>query len=767
MARFNFEAAPRALDDNGVAVSDATLEIFEAGTTSPVDTFSDIEMVTAHPQPIPSDDAGYFPQVYLATGSYKVVVKDPLGNTLYEVDNISQSSGASGTDFSSVNDLLTSDTVFEEGMVFNVGGVVFVVDEGGDTLGANNSFVDTRNYTAKTFKYYEGLVSDGGIVGLINGSYYRRKPLMVGDSSSTDDIGVDGWTIVKKLGLPDPFNIASGGQSNTIGSDGGVGGDWITQRGRVFVWSPVTSAFVDAVDMEGVDPFNTDGSNNSTIHAALKLSHEIGSSVQLSFAAEGSTEIEEWTGGGYRDGSPIVADRSINSSNRVQFKKWSDALSINSLTQFDAFVWCQGEADLDTPEEVYLEELDYLVGEVKALGSASVADRLFPVVVCGLYTGEKVGQQGRRSVTLQRYANESEGDVVFTPTDDLLGRDDDPDNIEFKINHYDALAYTQMGKRAASGIMSVLSGQIAGADLRVEDNSLKPSGLFGHRLGHRLHEFATLVGTEVDVTAISQANPCTLTAVGHGKTTGDVVKISDVNGMTEINGLDSVVTVVDVDTITLDTVDSTSFTPYTDGGLLTTSVVMHRALQDMRGELYRVSGSIAFGLDPTLGVTLGDGGLGFDFYTLSASDTVKLFAKSAVKSRSIVEMGVGDVVSGGDGITITGKGHGRVMFRGSRYYVDFTPQDSPDAGYQEISNNAGFTALAGVTFLHLTANFSTVRNGTLPENGYRAGATMDVKHAGSGSSVNILDGESGSTLFTLAVGNSRRVAFDGTNWNAL
>lgn len=72
--------------------------------------------------------------------------------------------------------------------------------------------------------------------------------------------------------------------------------------------------------------------------------------------------------------------------------------------------------------------------------------------------------------------------------------------------------------------------------------------------------------TPTNITAATKANPCQITAAAHGLTTGDRVFIKSVGGMTEINNLQFIVTVIDVDTFTLDDINSTGYTTYTSGG---------------------------------------------------------------------------------------------------------------------------------------------------------------------------------------------------------
>jgi uncharacterized protein (TIGR02217 family) len=67
------------------------------------------------------------------------------------------------------------------------------------------------------------------------------------------------------------------------------------------------------------------------------------------------------------------------------------------------------------------------------------------------------------------------------------------------------------------------------------------------------------------ITAISQANPGQVTAVGHGFVTGDKIKIISVSGMTQVNNLYFTITVVDADNFTIG-VNTTGYTAYTSGG---------------------------------------------------------------------------------------------------------------------------------------------------------------------------------------------------------
>lgn len=74
------------------------------------------------------------------------------------------------------------------------------------------------------------------------------------------------------------------------------------------------------------------------------------------------------------------------------------------------------------------------------------------------------------------------------------------------------------------------------------------------------------------ITAVTQANPAVVTAPNHGLSTGNTVYISNIGGMTQLNGNSYMVTVVDANDFTIN-VNSTGFSAYTTGGTWTLTPV--------------------------------------------------------------------------------------------------------------------------------------------------------------------------------------------------
>lgn len=72
------------------------------------------------------------------------------------------------------------------------------------------------------------------------------------------------------------------------------------------------------------------------------------------------------------------------------------------------------------------------------------------------------------------------------------------------------------------------------------------------------------------ITGVAQpTNPTEITSTNHGLVTGDVVTITGVVGMTQLNDNIYTITVIDVNTFSLDGIDNTAFGAYVSGGIWT------------------------------------------------------------------------------------------------------------------------------------------------------------------------------------------------------
>ncbi len=65
----------------------------------------------------------------------------------------------------------------------------------------------------------------------------------------------------------------------------------------------------------------------------------------------------------------------------------------------------------------------------------------------------------------------------------------------------------------------------------------------------------------------AKRNPCQITCTNHSLSTGTVIRIADVVGMTQLNNANYTITVVDADHFTLNGIDATGFSSYVSGGI--------------------------------------------------------------------------------------------------------------------------------------------------------------------------------------------------------
>lgn len=93
-----FWSGQQILDGNGDPIVGATIETYEAGTTTPLSTFSDSDRNNANANPASgattgnqvSDSNGRFGTMFLAAEAYKYVIKDADGVTILTQDDFNE-----------------------------------------------------------------------------------------------------------------------------------------------------------------------------------------------------------------------------------------------------------------------------------------------------------------------------------------------------------------------------------------------------------------------------------------------------------------------------------------------------------------------------------------------------------------------------------------------------------------------------------------------------------------------------------------------------
>jgi len=94
---------PIATDDEGRTIPNALLYSYIVGTNTPKDTYSDNAATIPNANPLEADGSGWFPDVFLGSGGYKLVLCDSSGTVLKTQDDYYPS--ASSADIAALQSL--------------------------------------------------------------------------------------------------------------------------------------------------------------------------------------------------------------------------------------------------------------------------------------------------------------------------------------------------------------------------------------------------------------------------------------------------------------------------------------------------------------------------------------------------------------------------------------------------------------------------------------------------------------------------------------
>lgn len=145
------------------------------------------------------------------------------------------------------------------------------------------------------------------------------------------------------------------------------------------------------------------------------------------------------------------------------------------------------------------------------------------------------------------------------------GLDDEGDPIGFRIKGASWNPYKEKGIEAQLGYVDIYAEVDPHTKLTIKfylDDDINP---YAQQEMNLIPE----EGYWADIQSITLANPAVVTAPQNGLSTGQQVYLSGVNGMEEINGGPYTITVIDDNSFSLDDIDSSAFTAYTSGGVVT------------------------------------------------------------------------------------------------------------------------------------------------------------------------------------------------------
>ena len=112
--------------------------------------------------------------------------------------------------------------------------------------------------------------------------------------------------------------------------------------------------------------------------------------------------------------------------------------------------------------------------------------------------------------------------------------------------------------------------------------------------------------TPITISGATKANPVVITATSHGYSNGDIVRITDVSGMTQLNGNSYKVANKTTNTFELTSPDDssningTSYTTYISGGKANKKVTAITGLSHLEGETVKILGDGAIQADKTV-----------------------------------------------------------------------------------------------------------------------------------------------------------------------
>lgn len=143
--------------------------------------------------------------------------------------------------------------------------------------------------------------------------------------------------------------------------------------------------------------------------------------------------------------------------------------------------------------------------------------------------------------------------------------DDDGTDINLELETGDLNPFKQQGTESQLGFVDLYIDTDSRSILNVEFFKNDERYPIISKITNCMPNLTELVS----INNISQANPAVVSAGDHGLSTGDVIYIYNVDGMKSINGGPYTITRINNNQFSLDSVDSTSFSSYTTGGVIT------------------------------------------------------------------------------------------------------------------------------------------------------------------------------------------------------
>ena len=241
-----------AYDNNGAPLSGGKLYVYEAGTSTPATTYSDVGLATPNANPVVLD-AGGRATIFLSPGSYKFVQKTSADVTVFTQDNVS-----SVAPFN-----VDLDVAIVAGEALTLGQAIYLSDgTGGRTAGRwYLTDADTAAYSTLVITGFATTALTAGETGSARllGMAVVTGPLIVGSiyylSGTPGGISTSAGTFVKNMGTANSTTtlimtvatpVTPGGSNTQVqfNDSGALGGDsgftFIKATDAVAITGPLT-----------------------------------------------------------------------------------------------------------------------------------------------------------------------------------------------------------------------------------------------------------------------------------------------------------------------------------------------------------------------------------------------------------------------------------------------------------------------------------------------------------------------------------------------
>ena len=272
-----------AYDNNGAPLSGGKLYVYEAGTSTPATTYSDVDLATANANPVVLD-AGGRASVFLSPGSYKFLQKTSADVTVWTQDNVS-----SVAPFN-----VDLDVEIVAGEALTIGQAIYLSDGTGSRT-AGRWYLTDADTAAYSTLVITGFVTTALALGetgsaRLLGEATVPGPLSVGSAyyltGTPGAIGTSAGTFVKNMGTADStttliMTVATAvtpGGSNTqvqFNDNGNLGGDaglvFIKATDALTVAGPLTSGALSATTGAFSSTVTGGTYNGQTISSAASL----------------------------------------------------------------------------------------------------------------------------------------------------------------------------------------------------------------------------------------------------------------------------------------------------------------------------------------------------------------------------------------------------------------------------------------------------------------------------------------------------------------